>query len=162
MSNTQNFWRKCSSCKTELPLSGIYYVCSVSTCRQKRTNYVFCSVECWDQHVPIERHRGDDIGALEKKAPSVPYSEGAKRIIVSSPSSSSTSPPAHGKTSVDGQVLVVASKIKKYIHEKSGMNTSSSTMEALTERLKQICDEGVNNARADGRKTVMDRDIPSK
>ena len=55
------------------------------------------------------------------------------------------------------EVLVVASKIKKLIKEKGDCNTSSSTMEALSERLHK----GIENAKADGRKTVMDRDIPN-
>lgn len=33
-------------------------------------------------------------------------------------------------------------------------------MEALTERIKAICEAGIQNAREDGRKTVLDRDIP--
>jgi len=157
----QSYWRKCSACKKEIPLGGIYQVCSVSTCRQKRTNYVFCSVECWDKHVPVERHRGDDIGAIEKRAPLTHDAEPKRKIVSQSaaPSSSST-PSGHGATSVDGQVFVVASKVKKYINEKSGMNTSSSTMDALTERIRRICDQSILNARSAGRKTVMDKDVP--
>lgn len=56
-------------------------------------------------------------------------------------------------------LLVVASKIKKYIKDKAQMNTSSTTMEALTERVKAACDKAIENARTDGRKTVMDRDF---
>ena len=57
------------------------------------------------------------------------------------------------------EVLVVASKIKAYIREKSGMNTSSSVLDALSDRLRGLCDRAIENARADGRKTVMDRDF---
>ncbi len=57
--------------------------------------------------------------------------------------------------------LVVASKIKKYVKEKADLNTSSNTMDALTQRLQQIVDKGIENAKADGRKTLMDRDIPN-
>lgn len=59
------------------------------------------------------------------------------------------------------ELLVVASKVKKFIKEKGDCNTSSSTMEALTQRLQQIVEKAIENAKADGRKTVMDRDIPS-
>lgn len=58
-------------------------------------------------------------------------------------------------------LFIVASKIKKYIKEKSACNTSASTMEALTQKVMQIIDKGIENAKADGRKTVMDRDIPN-
>lgn len=57
--------------------------------------------------------------------------------------------------------LVVASKVKKYAKEKADLNTSGATMDALTQRLQQIIDKGIENAKADGRKTLMDRDIPN-
>lgn len=58
------------------------------------------------------------------------------------------------------EVLVVASKVKKYIKEQAGFNTSSSTMEALTDAVMSICNQAIENAKADRRKTVMDRDVP--
>ncbi len=57
------------------------------------------------------------------------------------------------------EVLVVASKLKGYIKTKSGMNTSASVMEVLSEKLRQLCDEAVAKAQQEGRKTVMDRDF---
>ena len=59
-----------------------------------------------------------------------------------------------------GDSLVVASKVKQYIREKSGMNTSASTLQALTEIVKKTCDQAIQVAQQDGRKTVMDRDVP--
>jgi histone H3/H4 len=56
-------------------------------------------------------------------------------------------------------LLVVASKVKQYIKEKSQMNTSASTLEALTAVVKTACDQAISRAQADGRKTVMDRDF---
>ncbi len=57
-------------------------------------------------------------------------------------------------------VLVVSTKIKKYIKEASeGMNTSASVMNALTEIIKQKCDQAIENAKKEKRKTVMDRDF---
>lgn len=57
------------------------------------------------------------------------------------------------------EVLVVASKLKNYIRSKSGMNTSSAVMEALSNKIRQLCDQAIENAKSDGRKTVMDRDF---
>lgn len=57
------------------------------------------------------------------------------------------------------EVLVVASKVKKYIKDKAGMSTSSSVMEALTKELEKLIDQAIENAQASKRKTVMDRDI---
>ncbi len=58
------------------------------------------------------------------------------------------------------EVLVVASKIKSYIKEQGDMKTSASVLEALSDRLRSMCDEAIESARSDGRKTVLDRDIP--
>jgi histone H3/H4 len=57
------------------------------------------------------------------------------------------------------EILVVASKIKNYIRGKSEMNTSGKVMEALTDKLRGLCDQAIENARREGRKTVMDRDF---
>lgn len=56
-------------------------------------------------------------------------------------------------------VLVVTSKVKKIIKEKGGMNTSAATIEVLSKAIERLCMKGVESAKADGRKTVMDRDI---
>jgi len=57
--------------------------------------------------------------------------------------------------------LVVASKVKKYIKDKSGMNTSGAVMDMLTSIVSKVCDQAIENAKTDGRKTVMDRDFPN-
>lgn len=59
------------------------------------------------------------------------------------------------------EILVVASKVKSYIKEKSEMNTSGAVPEELSKRLTVILDKAIENAKADGRKTVMDRDVPA-
>ena len=56
-------------------------------------------------------------------------------------------------------VLVVASKVKAYIRDKSTMNTSAAVMEVLTGKVRELCDQAVAKAQAEGRKTVMDRDF---
>jgi len=57
------------------------------------------------------------------------------------------------------EVLVVASKVKAYIKEKGDMKTSASVLSALSDRIRGMCEEAIENARSDGRKTVLDRDI---
>lgn len=59
------------------------------------------------------------------------------------------------------EILVVASKVKGYIKEKGECNTSASTMDALTAVIAKILDKSIENAKADKRKTVMDKDIPN-
>jgi histone H3/H4 len=55
--------------------------------------------------------------------------------------------------------LVVTSKVKKFIKEKGGCNTSSDTIAILTQAVERLCEKGIEHAKQDGRKTVMDRDI---
>lgn len=57
-------------------------------------------------------------------------------------------------------ILVVTSKVKKMIKEQGGCNTSGETIETLSKAIEKLCMRGVEAAKADGRKTVMARDIP--
>ena len=61
------FWKRCSTCKKELGFTATYWACNVSTCNRARTALVFCSVPCWDAHVPMLRHR--DAWAEERRSP---------------------------------------------------------------------------------------------
>ncbi len=150
MTEVTDFWRKCSSCKKSIGFNQKYYVCSVSTCNGQRTGYVFCSVFCWEVHVPGANHR--DAGAIEKTSPSK-SAETTRRIVPSSTSSPTTS------TNTSKDVLIVASKLKDYINARSEMNTSAEVMMTLSDIVRSLCDEAINHARADGRKTVMSRDF---
>lgn len=62
----------------------------------------------------------------------------------------------------EDNVLVVVSKIKNYIRVKSEMNTAGSVAPKLSEMIQTLCDRAIENAKADGRKTVMDRDFESR
>ena len=59
----------------------------------------------------------------------------------------------------DKEILVVASKIKKYVRSVAGMSTSANILPKLSDAIRSLCDQAIENARADGRKTVMDRDF---
>ena len=84
-------WRRCSSCKSDIGFGADYWVCNVSTCNRKRTGLVFCSVSCWDAHLPIARHR--DAWAEERISPKTLSAEnsGPKRVDMSSKNSGATS-----------------------------------------------------------------------
>ncbi|HWP04892.1 MAG TPA: hypothetical protein VNN72_04085 [Polyangiaceae bacterium] len=58
-----------------------------------------------------------------------------------------------------GETLIVVSKLKAYIKGKSGMNTSDGIVPVLSDLVRDICDRAIESARADGRKTVLDRDV---
>lgn len=56
-------------------------------------------------------------------------------------------------------VLVVTSKVKKFIKDNGQCNTSSETIDVLSQAIEKLCRKGIDAAKADGRKTVMARDI---
>ena len=58
-------------------------------------------------------------------------------------------------------VLVVVSKLKNYIRAEAGMNTSGNVAATLSDVIRRLCDEAIERAKQDGRKTVMDRDFSS-
>lgn len=47
------------------------------------------------------------------------------------------------------EVLVVTSKVKKFIKENGGCNTSSETIEVLSDAVKILCQKGVDQAKKD-------------
>ncbi len=57
------------------------------------------------------------------------------------------------------EALVVASKVKKMIKEEAGLSTSAQAIDQLTVRVQAGCLKAIENAKADKRKTVMDRDF---
>ncbi len=146
-------WKKCSTCKKPIAFGARYYVCSVSTCNGDRTGYIFCGVSCFDAHLPGARHRS--AGAIEKMAPKS-ASESA-RILVKPSGASASSVASTAK--MPTEVLVIASRLKEYIHARSEYNTSGAVMDVLSDYLRILCDRGIDNARAEGRKTVLDRDF---
>lgn len=152
----EKIWRNCSICKNPIPQGGVYQKCSVSTCRKS----AYCSVECWDSHVPIMNHKS--AWAEEERAPREVWSEeaGVRRRIVSTPKASGDS---SGGTSGDlpKDVLTVVSKLKAYIKAKADMNTSGDVPDALSDIMRELCDAAIEKARMDGRKTVMGKDFKS-
>ena len=154
-------WRRCSACKNPIALGATYWVCNVSTCNRKRTGMVFCTVSCWEVHLPVAHHR--EAWAVEKKAPKTaappePARPTAatreRRRIVARPDA----PPAPREASQE--VLIVGSRLKDYVRARSGFNTSDRVLQPLSEIVRRVCDRAIANAERDGRKTVLDRDIP--
>jgi histone H3/H4 len=60
----------------------------------------------------------------------------------------------------DRDMLIVVSKLKKYIKDRSGMNCSDAVAELLSDHVRAIADESIRAAGRDERKTVLDRDVP--
>src|SRR3954466_8278076 len=90
-------WRRCNSCKKPISYRSLYWVCNVSTCNRKRTGLAFCSVSCWDAHVPMMHHRA--AGAGEGAAPSAGEPE-AERGEEAAPRTVSTNQAAPAASTV--------------------------------------------------------------
>ncbi len=56
----------CSMCRKPIAMNAKYFRCSVSTCNSGRVKLYFCSVSCWDAHLPTARHRS--AAAIEEIA----------------------------------------------------------------------------------------------
>jgi len=166
---SDQFWKKCSTCKKPISFSQKYFICSVSTCQGLRTGYVFCSVTCFEAHLPGARHR--DAGAIEKIAPtkaealaaaqneSQPVTAPEKRRIIPASQTSQNSQNSTSSAALPKETLIVASKLKDYIRARSDMNTSASVMDILSDIVRLECDKAIDQARREGRKTVLDRDF---
>lgn len=162
-------WKNCTSCRKEIDFATTYWECSVSTCNRKRLGLYFCTVACWDAHLPEARHR--EAWAIEKRSPN--ESDWEREASQSSPkrvvaSNASGSQPARRTVSASASessenlpkdVLVVVSKLKKYVKAKSDMKTSDTAIPVLSQELRRICDKAIRVAAQNGRKTIMDRDV---
>jgi len=153
-------WRRCSACKKPIALGAVYWACNVSTCNQKRTALSFCSVSCWEVHLPGANHR--ESWAVEKRAPKTPDGDaapassgggGVRRLVRSTV-------PAPAPDPAPREVLIIASRLKDYVRARVGYNTSDRVLEPLSDLLRRIVDQAIENARRDGRMTVLERDIP--
>ena len=178
------FWKRCSTCKRGIGFGAAHWTCSVSTCNRKGNAFVFCSVSCWNAHVPTMRHR--ESWAEEQRSPTreawagererssasltgsssthedEPRHAEAARAPTSAASKSDAEPSSSSEPlarDFPREVLIVASKLKSYVRARSGMNTSDAVMEALSDRVRALCDDAIRRALDDGRKTVLDRDF---
>ena len=68
---------------------------------------------------------------------------------------------ADSKPAASKDVLIVASKLKKYIKDRADMNCSADVLEALSDIVRIHANDAIDRARADGRKTVKGRDFKS-
>ena len=169
------FFRLCTTCKKQIGFAADYLQCSVSTCNRNKLAQFFCSLACWDAHLPEARHR--DAWAEPMKAPTreafrreqQEEQDREARSSARESRESAMSDEAEKRRRVVGaqvaaqdlpeDVLVVVSKLKAYVKARSGMNTSDGVVDVLSTKIRKLCDAAIDVAHADGRKTVLDRDF---
>jgi hypothetical protein len=91
--------------------------------------------------------------------PAAPVAPPPARPVVGSVTAHAGGPALSNQYDHD-DILVVVSKVKKYIRDRGGVNTSDAVAEALGAHVRKVCDDAIRNAVRDGRKTVLDRDVP--
>jgi histone H3/H4 len=69
------------------------------------------------------------------------------------------SPASDSDEDLPRDVLIVVSKLKKYVKAKGDMKTSETVIPVLSQELRRICDRAIRIAGQNGRKTIMDRDV---
>jgi hypothetical protein len=121
---------------------------------------VFCSVSCWEVHLPVANHRKAwAINATapttleEPDKPAAPKREPPRRVVPDTA-------PARTTSDAPREVLIVASRLKDYVRARAGFNTSERALDPLSDIIRLVCDQAIENARRDGRRTILDRDIP--
>ena len=167
-------WRRCSACKQPIALGAKYWVCNVSTCNRARTALAFCSLTCWEVHLPEAHHR--ESWALERTAPRTPAEAGGAAPGRPAAGGAPAPPPrtaersgerrvvrpaaASSRPAAPREVLIIASRLKEYIRVRSGFNTSDGILDPLSDAVRHLCDEAILKAEREGRRTVLDRDVP--
>ena len=181
-------WLKCSACKNPIPYNATHWVCSVSTCNRKAhaarvLHGVVLGQPRRDAAPPRcvgrrearaeqgrvgARARRESAGPRPRRRPSAraeshrsSAASSARRRAAPAPRRPS---PRRRRSSqladAERDVLIVVSKLKKYIKDRSGFNCSDAVADMLTEHVRAICDEAIRAAARDERKTVLDRDVP--
>ena len=57
------------------------------------------------------------------------------------------------------ETLVVASKVKAYIKTTADMKCSAAVIDSLSDKVREMCDTAIENAKSAKRKTVQDKDF---
>jgi UDP-N-acetylglucosamine transferase subunit ALG13 len=94
----------------------------------------------------------DDNEEKEKKVGD--KKRGPKRVLVQTGAKTNIN-----SDSFNQDILIVVSKLKKYIKDKHGLNTSGDVATKLSDIVRVACDRAAETAKVEGRKTLMDRDF---
>jgi hypothetical protein len=158
-----DYWDKCRACGKKIKYQSRYYMCSVSSCLRKQNPLVYCSVDCWELHVPVMNHKqagADEYWSPQRVAPqaaTLSADTGPRRRLVKTPEQELST-----ATVNDEDILIVVSKFKQYVKDTSDMQTSANIFPALSDLVRSLADKAMASARQEGRKTIMDRDLPKK
>jgi hypothetical protein len=131
-------------------------------------------------HLPEAHHR--EAWALERTAPRTAAEAGAgPKAGAESPAPKELAPAqapkelaparagerrlvrpaaASSRPAAPREILIIASRLKDYIRARSGFHTSDNVLDPLSDAVRHLCDEAILKAEREGRRTVLDRDVP--
>jgi hypothetical protein len=137
--------------------------------------------QAWEREQASEPAEARPTPAAPRPAPAAPITRPASTAVASpigaggptrrvvgepapAPAPAPSGTPAGGGVHlndiVDRDMMIVVSKLKKYIKDRSGMNCSDAVAEVLSDHVRVLCDDSIRAAGRDERKTVLDRDVP--
>jgi histone H3/H4 len=136
------------------------------------------SKAAWERELADQPAEPPRPAAPPRPAPPAPAAPAPRPAPVSAPAPAASAAPAPPRRIVgepppapapagvalqdvaDRDILIVVSKLKKYIKDRSGMNCSDAVADALSDHVRALADESIRAAGRDERKTVLDRDVP--
>jgi len=116
----------------------------------------FCSVRCWDAHLPEMRHR--EKWAVEKRSPTRAQHQAAlaeladKEARQTAAATKDALPKRVAGASADDaedlsdEILIVASRLKDYVTDHFALRTSDSVLVALSELVRGLISDAVDRA----------------
>ena len=115
------------------------------------------SQEAWEQELAAN----PEPAPAAPKPVAQPGSAPVRRVVGDASPSSAAAVEGNIKLAeAEREVLIVVSKMKKYIKDRAGFNCSDAVAEHLSDHVRAVCDEAIRAAARDERKTVLDRDVP--
>lgn len=157
----ESYWRKCIVCKKEVNYSTKYFKCSIPSCDKKRSPAQFCSVDCWDVHRSIMGHKSagaDEYHSPSKEEAELEESKAGKVRIVKGVNANKPSSTINN-IGLPHDILVVVSKYKAFVKAAGDLNTSGDVADVLSDLLREKTKDAIQNAKREGRKTLMGKDF---
>jgi len=98
--------------------------------------------------------------AAPARVAAAPVAPAVRRVVGDASPVTAAAAEGLALANAEREILIVVSKMKKYIRDRSGMNCSDGVAEQLSDHVRAVCDDAIRAAARDERKTVLDRDVP--
>jgi hypothetical protein len=113
--------------------------------------------------VRVDREQKSGPIAIPPRAPgaaTTPTAAVTRRVVDAPPMAGAGVGVGVALQDAEHEMLIVVSKLKKYIKDRSGFNCGETVADVLSDHVRAICDDAIRAAGRDERKTVLERDVP--